>query len=261
MQRSISVFALLFTSVSAILGSGWLFSSYYTAVFAGPAATISWLIGGAAMIVIAYVFAELCALLPITGSSARIPQYTHGSLVNFIFAWIIWLAYAALVPTEVQGITQYLSYFFPVLMKSNNGLSSMGYLLATALMLIISAINIFSLRWLLRCNNIFTVMKILIPCAIALIIIVHLFSLKNMLHPAHSVFSPNGWHGILAAITTGGVVFAFSGFKQACEMAGEAKNPGRTLPIAIIGSISLCLTIYILLQVAFYVSITPENLT
>lgn len=259
MKRSISVFTLLFTSISAILGSGWLFANYYTSTLAGPAALISWLIGGSVVIFIAFIYAELCTMLPITGSSTRIPQYTHGTLASFLFAWIIWLAYAALVPTEVQAVIQYLSYFFTGVIHTNGSLTHSGYGIAAILMLAISAINVFSLRWLLRCNNVLTVMKILIPSMLCFLILARFFSVHQVTHPANSAFAPNGWHGILAAITTGGIVFAFNGFKQACEMAGEAKNPNRALPIAIIGSIALCLTIYILLQLAFYSSLTPDN--
>ncbi len=112
LKRSISPFALLLTSVSAILGSGWLFAAYYTSELAGPSAILAWLIGGSAAIIIAFVFAELCAMLPITGSSTRIPYYTHGTLVSFLFAWIIWLTYASFASTEVQAVLQYFSYFF-----------------------------------------------------------------------------------------------------------------------------------------------------
>lgn len=259
MKRSISLSALLFASVSAILGSGWLFTNYYTSSLAGPAAIVSWLIGGFIVIFIAFVFAELCTMLPITGSSTRIPQFTHGTLVSFLFAWIIWLAYAALVPTEVQAVIQYLSYFFPTIVHADAQLTHSGYWIAGILMLCISALNVFSLRWLLRCNNILTLMKIIIPSVLSVVILSHFFSAKQIIHPANSPFAPNGWHGILAAVTTGGIVFAFNGFKQACEMAGEAKNPHRALPIAIIGSIALSLTIYLLLQLAFYASLTPEN--
>ena len=259
MKRSISMSALLFTSISAILGSGWLFTSYYTSTLAGPSAIISWLIGGSMMVFIAFVFAELCTLLPITGSSTRIPQFTHGTLVSFLFSWIIWLAYAALVPTEVQAVIQYLSYFFPGIVHLDSSLTHSGYLLATVLMLCISALNIFSLRWLLNCNNIFTVMKIIIPAILSLVILTHFGSWQQVTHPAGSPFAPYGWHGILAAITTGGITFAFNGFKQACEMAGEAKRPGRALPFAIIGSITITLSIYLLLQLALYASISPAN--
>lgn len=259
MKRSISKFALLFTSVSAILGSGWLFTSYYTATLAGPAALVSWILGGLMMIFIAFIFAELTTLLPITGSSTRVPQFTHGTLVSFLFSWIIWLSYAALVPTEVQAVIQYLSYFFPGIVHLDSSLTHKGYLFASVLMLAISAINIFSLSWLLRCNNILTTMKLIIPTTIAVIVIGHFGSPQQILHPAGSEFAPYGWHGILAAITTGGVVFAFNGFKQACEMAGEAKRPSRALPFAIIGSITITLSIYLLLQMTFYSSIGPAN--
>ena len=139
-----------------------------TAKNAGPAAIISWLIGGAAVVIIAFVFAELSSMIPITGSSTRIPQYTHGSIVSFIFSWMIWLSYAGLVAAEVQAVIQSTSYYLPSLINasgaaSDGNLSTLGYLAAAGLMLIISIINIFSLRWLMKCNNVLTLLKIIIP--------------------------------------------------------------------------------------------------
>ena len=260
MRRSISSTALLFASISAILGSGWLFAAYYTSILAGPSALLSWLVGGAALAVVAFTFAELSAMLPITGSSTRIPHYTHGTIVSFLFAWVIWLSYASLAPTEVQAVLQYLSYYFPHLTHSGGGLTKAGYFAAAALMIIVSAINIFSLRWLLRCNNALTVMKLIIPIIIAVTLLFLFFSGKHHLHIGHKGFFPMGWHGMFAAITSGGIVFAFNGFKQACEMAGEAKKPSKALPIAIIGSIAVCLVVYLLLQVAFLTSIHDKAL-
>lgn len=260
MRRTISSYTLLFTSVSAILGSGWLFAAYYTSKLAGPAAILSWLIGGFAVGVVAFIFAELCAMMPISGSSTRIPQYTHGSVVSFIFSWIIWLSYASLVPTEVQAVLQYVSFFFPNVVHANGGLTEIGYGLATILMLLVSAINIFSLRWLLRSNSILTVIKIFIPIVISIMVLIAFFSPHHVLLPAHTKFMPFGLHGMFAAIATGGIVYAFNGFKQACELAGEAKRPYVTLPFAIIGSIVVCLIIYLLLQGAFLSSLNVSNL-
>jgi amino acid transporter len=262
MQRSISSTALLFTSVSAILGSGWLFVAYYTSILAGASSLLSWVIGGAAVAIVAFTFAELCAMIPITGSSTRIPHYTHGTVVSFLFAWIIWLSYVSLAPTEVQAVLQYLSYFFPFLIHESGKLTATGYSWASILMILVSAINIFSLQWLLRCNNFLTIIKLIIPVTISLAIL-FLFA-----HPHHHVqinhhytpFMPMGFHGVFTAIATGGIVFAFNGFKQACEMAGEARNPKKSLPFAIIGSIVICLVIYLLLQLAFITSINAKDL-
>ena len=260
MKRHISLLGLCFASISAIIGSGWLFAAFYTAQNAGPSALLSWVLGGAAVIIIAFVFAELSAMLPITGTISRIPHYTHGTLVSFTFTWIIWLSYVALMATEVQAVVQYMDYYFPNLTHGQGALTQTGYAVAGILMVIITCINVFSVRWLMRCNTALTVMKIIIPVFISIAILAICFAPHRILHAQHSSFMPFGFKGVLAAISTGGIVFAFNGFKQACELAGEAHNPQRALPIAIIGSISVCLLIYLLLQSAFLSSLGPANL-
>lgn len=267
MKRSLSVWSLLLASVSAILGSGWLFTTLYTSQLAGPASLLSWVIGGVAVIIVAFVFAELCAMLPVTGSSIRIPLFTHGTVTSFMFAWAIWLSYMALVPTEVQAIIQYFSYFFPQLVHLGGGLTTEGYIVAIIMMLFISALNTYSLRWLMRANSFLTVIKILIP--IGLVVIIFYYFFHHTPHGESAVaamtskltpFSPLGWRGILSAMAAGGILFAFNGFKQACEMAGEAKKPATAMPIAIVGSVVLCLLVYLLLQLAFLFSLSHANL-
>ena len=257
-KRSISPLGLLMASISAIIGSGWLFSAFYTSRIAGPAALISWLIGGLSLIIVAFVFAEICTLIPITGSSTRIPQFTHGTLVSFLFSWIIWLSYAAMAPTEVQAVTQYSSYFWPELTTKSAALTTKGFIFAFFLMLIISIINVYSLRWLIKLNNFITALKLIIP---AIIVGIILYNHHNMSAALSYGFSPMHAHGILAALSTGGIVFAFHGFKQAAEMAGEAKNPNTAIPIAIIGSVIVCLVLFMAIQIAFIGSLNYQNLS
>ncbi|OGT09619.1 MAG: amino acid permease [Gammaproteobacteria bacterium GWE2_42_36] len=260
-KRSISLLATLFTSISAIIGSGWLFSAFYTAEYAGPASLLSWVIGGIAIIIVAFIFAELCSMIPVSGSSVRIPQFTHGNVVSFLFAWMIWLSYLALMAIEVQATVQYANYYFPVLIVGDAGhLSSIGYVVATSLMLLVTIINVYSLRWLIRCNSFLTILKLLIPVIIAGVILAKFFRPEDVLHPAHSRFFSLGFHGVLGAISTGGILFAFNGFKQAAEMAGEVERPAITIPIALVGSIIFCLLIYLLLQLAFNASIQLINI-
>lgn len=260
MKRSISISALLLASISAIIGSGWLFAVQYTAMLAGPSALLAWIIGGLAIIIVAYTFAELSSMLPIMGSSTRIPHYTHGTLVSFLFSWIIWLTYVAYSAAEVQAVIMYGSYYFPSLVNTQGSLTQTGYIAATLLMLLISSINIYSLRWLMRANSALTILKITIPVLIGGVILSLFFSPSHAIHPNQSQFMPFGIQGVFAAITSGGIIFAFNGFKQAAEMAGEAKNPKIALPIALIGSVVICLLIYLVLQIAFLTSLTPQNL-
>jgi amino acid transporter len=259
-KRSISSTSLLFASISAILGSGWLFAAFYTAQLAGPGAFLAWVIGGLAVMIIAYTYAEISAMIPITGSTARIPRYTHGTIVSFIYSWIIWLSYIALAPTEVQAVIQYFDYFFPHLTYPGGGLTDTGYMTAGILMLGMTTLNIFSIRWLIRLNNLLTVLKIIIPVFICIVLLAIFFTPEKISHPMHTPFLVYGIHGVLSAISTGGVVFAFNGFKQACEMAGEAKKPSRAIPIAVVGSIIVCMIVYLLLQTTLISALTPANI-
>jgi len=259
-RRQISPLALLLTSVSAILGSGWLFSSYYTATLAGPSAILAWVMGGFFMIIVAFAFAEICGMIPITGSSARIPQLTHGPVVSFMFSWMVWLSYLALMATEVQAVIQYSDYYFHGLTRHGGGLSHSGYMVAAGLMFILSVINVYSIRWLIRANSILTLFKIIIPIFVITIIFAKVFNIHHVLHPVHSTFFAYGSTGVMHALTLGGIVFAFNGFKQAAELAGEAKCPKFSVPFAIVGSVACCLVIFLFLQAAFFTSLDTHNL-
>ena len=72
-------------------------------------------------------------------------------------------------------------------------------------------------------------------------------------------FAPDGVHGIFAAVSGGGIVFAFIGFRHAIDMAREARNPQTTVPIALILSLLICLVIYLVLQTAFIGALQPEK--
>ena len=260
MQRSASTLVLLFASVSAILGSGWLFSAYYASTIAGPAALLGWVVAGVCILFIAFVFAELTTLLPVMGVNTRLPHITHGTLVGFMYGWMIWLCYASIPAAEVQAIIQYISFYYPPLTHANAGLTEDGYAVATGLMLLICFINAFSMRWLLRSNTTLTFMKIIIPLIIIAVVFAYYFQPAAIIHPDAASFFPMGIKGMLGAISAGGMIFAFNGFTQVCELSGTAKRPEFSLPVAIIGSIVLALIIYVGLQMALLTSIQPVNL-
>jgi amino acid transporter len=60
---------------------------------------------------------------------------------------------------------------------------------------------------------------------------------------------PGGVHGLFAALPLAGIIFAYSGFEQADQLAGEIKNPGRNLPLAIIIAVLIGTLVYCLLEV------------
>lgn len=265
-RRGIGPFGLMLFSISAMIGSGWLFSPLYVGRIAGPAATLSWLIGGILVILIALTYAEVSTLLPLTGGSTRFPQLTHGTFISLFFGWITWFGLITAPPVETQALIQYAANFWPNLLSNNpknlHGLSAIGYFAATLMMLLFAVINIYSVRLISLLNNVLSSWKILIAIfvGILLISISMQHHYHNFTNVAHGGFMPYGVKSIFVAVATGGVLFAFNGFKQAVELAGEAKNPNRSIMVGILGSLILVLLIYTLLQTGLISAIPPQSL-
>src|SRR4051794_41752591 len=83
LRRDVGLVGLLFASLGSIIGAGWLFGALYASQLAGPAAIISWVLGGGAVMLLALTHAELGAMYPVSGGSARFPHFAFGSLVGF----------------------------------------------------------------------------------------------------------------------------------------------------------------------------------
>lgn len=261
--RRISPFTLFMLSMNAIIGSSWLFAPLYAAKIAGPASIISWVIGGFAAILIAFTFAELSTMLPIAGGTAHIPQFSHGAFASFVLSWIAWITSVIMAPIEVQAVLQYASLFFPSLMHIVGGvpvLSLWGYVWAAFLMIALCLVNIISYRGLMQFNFILFFFKF----SIILFTIFAIFHVS--FHPGNfagffaSTTSVQGWQAIFSAVATGGIVFAYNGFKSGVELAGEAKNLAVAVPLSTIGSVVGCLLLYLGLQICFIGALNPQAL-
>ena len=64
LRRDAGAIGLLYASLGSIIGSGWLFGALHAAVEAGPWSVFSWVIGAAAILLLAFVFAELATMFP-----------------------------------------------------------------------------------------------------------------------------------------------------------------------------------------------------
>lgn len=259
-QRRFNSANLLFLSINGMIGSAWLFAPLYAAKLAGSNVIWAWILGGVATILIALTFAELSTLLPIAGGSARLAELSHGKLTAFIISWITWLSSVTMAPIESQAVLQYSATYFPGLIHQVNNtpiLTHLGLVWAVIILLALCVLNVASFRAFIGVNRLLFIFKVGVILATVACLIHVRFVPANFTIPGDDAST---WRGIFAAIATGGIVFAFTGFKHGVELAGEAQTPKRSIPIAIIGSVCVCLLLYIALQVAFIGAILPDEL-
>ena len=245
LERSIGLLGLTFVGVSGIIGSGWLFAPLLAAKLAGPAAMVSWAIGGGAMLILALCFAEVIGVFPVAGGIVRIPHFTHGDLTSSVLGWSAWIGYNTAAPIETIAMMQYLSPFLPWLFvgePTEAVLSFLGTLFAIAVLAFFVVLNAFGAAFFARTNTGLTWIKLGVPLIVGLAIVYYTFDVKNFSSP--SGFSPYGLRGIFAAVSSGGIIFALIGFRHAIDMAGEVKRPNVTLPLALTLSLVISIGIY-----------------
>ena len=124
-------------------------------------------------------------------------------------------------------------------------------------MAIFVAVNFLAMRIFARVNNVITWWKVAIPVLTIIVLLTHWHS--GNFTAGGEGFLPGGIKALFAALPAAGIVFAYSGFEQCDQLAGEIKNPGRNLPRAIIISILIGTAIYCLLQVVFIVAMPPAS--
>lgn len=244
--------------MGSIIGSGWLYGAKNAVMVAGPAALISWGIGAVAIVLLAFVHAELGGMFPVAGGTARYLHYAFGGLAGMSFGWFSWLQAATVAPIEVEAMIGYAGHweFAKGFLNDNGTLTVSGFIVAVFLMGVFVAVNFLGVRVLSHTNSAATWLKIFVPLLAIFVLAVSNFHGGNF--TSHG-FAPFGTKGILAAISTSGIIFALLGFEQAIQLAGESKNPKRDIPRAVLGSVAIGTMIYVLLQVVFIAALPATS--
>jgi amino acid transporter len=257
LRREVGLLPLFMVSAGSVIGSGWLLGTLNASEAAGPAAIISWVIGAILLIGIALVYAELGAAYPISGGTARFTWIHTGTLGGFFCGTFSYLQAVAIAPIEVEASIGYLNAkWWHGLLNSQSLLTGKGLAVGVAAMFLFTALNLLGVKWMAEGNTIAMVWKILVPVLTIILIVSQVFHGSNF--TAGGGFMPYGVKGVFVALPLG-VIFALEGFEQAAQLAGEARNPKRDIPLAVVGSMLMGAALYIALQVCFIGALNPHN--
>ncbi len=251
LRRALGTPSLAMLTFSSVIGSGWLLSPYTVAKAAGPAALLTWVIGGLATLLVCLVFIDLAFRNPMSGGNVRWPRMASGPLVGIAVSWAILLQAIFAGPSESTAVAQYLGRWIPGLVDEDS-LSWTGRLLAAGLLLVFCTASFFGVVFITRINNVVTTIKLVVPAVTVILLLASGFDTDN--YRIGGGFAPYGISSALSAVVGGGVVYAFTGINGAAVLSGEAKDPRKSVPRATLLVWGGSLLLFLALQAAMIFS-------
>lgn len=246
LDRKLTLFGLTMIAVGSCIGSG-IFVTPYEIVRAVPHhgfVLIVWGMGGVIALTGALTFAELGSMFPRAGGVYVFLKEAYGGLAGFLYGWVILLVIntGALAALGI-ALAEYLAYFHP--------LGYWGKIVAAIIVIAgLTGINLVGVNTSQWIANIFTGLKLL---AIAGIIIAGLL----FFDPARAHINFNLMEGTPANLGSSlllaliGVLWSFGGWHHASYLAGEAVEPQRTVPRAMVLGALIVTVTYVLANLAY----------
>jgi APA family basic amino acid/polyamine antiporter len=262
LARSLSWPHLVALGVGAIVGTGILTLIGVGAGKAGPAVILSFAIAGVICACAALAYAEVATMIPQAGSAYTYSYAVFGELIAWMIGVALILEYTLVVSAVAVGWSGYAAPLlheylnFPLALANGPELGGIINLPAIFIIWIVAGLLIAGTRESATLNAILVVIKM---AALGLFLVVA-FAVFNSSHfdpfmaqgfAKHTVIGPDGKPaevGVMAAAAI--IFFAFYGFDAIATAAEEAKNPGRDLAIGIVGSMAICVLIYMAVAAA-----------
>lgn len=249
---------LIALGVGAIVGTGILTLIGVGADKAGPAVILSFAVAGLICACAALAYAEMATMIPASGSAYTYSYVVIGEIIAWVVGWSLILEYSLVVSAVAVGWSGYAAPLLeawagvPMTLMQGPELGGIVNLPAIAIIAVVAGLLLVGTRESATLNAILVVVKVL---ALVIFVAVALpaFNAANL-----EPFSPYGFakhmgpdgveRGVMAAAAI--IFFAFYGFDAIATAAEETKNPDRDLKIGIVGSMLICVIIYIVVAVA-----------
>lgn len=246
LRRVLTLLDATMINVGSILASGIFLVPAIVAMYLGASSLIIavWIIGGIISLFGALSVAELGAAMPRSGGQFVYLQEAYGPVWGFLYGWA---AFAVINTGAIAAVAvafaEYLGFFIPFTSVEIKIVAITSIVLLTAL----NTIGVKSGIW---AQNIFTFLKVAALLSIVLLAFVlpgGKMSNFNPVLPVGSLLSLSGPLG-LAMVA---ILWTYDAWIEITYVASEVKNPGKNIPLSLLFSMLIIITIYILTTIAF----------
>ncbi|CAB3661174.1 amino acid permease [Achromobacter pestifer] len=255
LKRGLNARHIRFMALGSAIGTGLFYGSAKAIQEAGPSVLLAYLIAGAAVYMVMRALGEMAVHNPVSGSFGQYATSYLGPVAGFLTGWTYAFEMIIVCLADITAFGLYMGLWYPDVPR---------WIWVLSIVCFIGAINLCSVKvfgelefWL----SLLKVGAIIAMIAGGLGIMLFGFGLNadsaaTGVHNLweHGGFMPNGVGGLIASLAV--VVFAFGGIEIIGITAGEAKDPGRTIPRAI-NAVPLRILLFYVLTLFVLMSIFP----
>jgi APA family basic amino acid/polyamine antiporter len=258
LRKTLSWPHLVAMGVGAIVGTGILTLIGVGAAKAGPSVILSFAIAGIICAAAALAYAEMATMIPASGSAYTYTYVVIGELIAWVVGWSLILEYSLVVSAVAVGWSGYAAGFMegigmglPAALVQGPQLGGIVNLPAIFIIAVVAGLLILGTKESATINAVLVLVKV------AALVVFVAVALPYFDAARFEPFMPFGFGksgapgaevGVMAAAAI--IFFAFYGFDAIATAAEEAKNPARDLSIGIVGSMLLCVVIYMAVAAA-----------
>ena len=244
LEKSLGVAAALSTVVGMVIGGGVFFKpqAVYEITGGGPGlGMIAWVLAGIMTITAGLTAAEVSAAIPKTGGMMVYIEEIYGKKLGFLTGWMQSVLF---FPATIAAISVMFGQQAAILL----GNESLVIPMTVGVILLIGVLNTFGSKTSGAIQTVSTVGKLL-----PLILIMIFGFIKG--EGNNPIVQPMVAEGVNPMSIIGqlliAVLFAYDGWINVGAIAGEMKDPGKDLPKAIIGGLSLVMAVYVVINLAY----------
>jgi amino acid transporter len=263
LQRGLSTSSALGLNVIGMVGIGpFVTLPLIVAAMGGPQAMLGWILGAALSLCDGMVWSELGTTYPEAGGSYAYLKHLYGErglgrIFSFLYAWQILFSSPLSIASGCIGFSQYISFFIPNAVKPIFSMRLLGVpLVLSGQTLIAMSACLLALAILYR--SIVAIDKIVrwLGVAVVLTLVFIIFAGFTHFNTRIAFDFPAGAFHLDGAFFIGlgaGLLVAaydYGGYYSACFLGAEVRDPQRTIPRAVLGSVVIVGTLYLLMNIS-----------
>jgi uncharacterized protein len=232
-KSKLGTFSTMSIGIGGMVGGGIFAVTGLTVEVTKGAAPVAFLIAGIVALLTSYSYLKLT--LKFRGTVAFLNQAFGGGVVTGAASILLLLSYVVLVAVYAYAFGSYGAAFFPA-----EDRSLWLHVLISAAILGLAVVNIFGSRLVIRSENLFNAVKMLLLMA---------FIVAGLLTPMEwSRLAPDNFVTPLGLVAGAMLIFLnYEGFELIANASTNVANPRRALPIAYVGGVAIVILLYVLI--------------